>query len=68
MNLKLPSDPITPTEAAEARQVHRNRILALLRQGRIPGAVQLGNSHWLMPRNFTVSEPPKRKARQLQKL
>lgn len=67
MTTRLPKDPITPGQAAHAHGVNRSRIHKLLGEGRIPGAVQLDNGQWMLPRAFTITAAPKR-ARKLQKL
>lgn len=64
---KLPVDPITPGQAAAAHGVNRSRIHKLLDEGRIPGAVQLENGQWMLPKAFTIT-PPARRARKLEKL
>lgn len=54
-------DPITVGQAAAAHGVNRSRIHKLLQEDRIIGAQQLENGQWLIPRAFTVAQPPKRK-------
>lgn len=61
MTTKLPKDPITPGQAAEAHGVNRSRIHKLLQEGRIVGAVQLENGQWWIPRNFTISPSTQRR-------
>lgn len=65
--MKLPKDPITPGQAADAHKVNRSRIHKLLQQKRIPGAVQLDNGQWWLPRTFAIAPAPKR-TRKLDKL
>ncbi len=51
---------MTPTEAAKARGVSRQRVLLLAKQGRIPGAT-LEAGRWTIPRDWQPTMPPKRK-------
>lgn len=49
-----PKDYITAAEAAAQQGVDKSRILSLLRQDRIPGALfMLGV--WAVPKNFTIT-------------
>lgn len=58
---------ITPHEAAAAHKCSARRIQVLAKAKRIRGAKQLASGAWLIPDNFTVKPPPKRK-RKLDKL
>lgn len=66
MATKKQPPPITCTEAAERHDVTPRRIQRLANDGRIPGA-KLHAGVWLIPSDFTVLPPPKRK-RQLEKI
>lgn len=59
---------ITPSEAAERKDVSTRRIQVLAKAGRIPGAKQLANGTWLIPVNFRVKPSGNKKRRQLEKL
>ncbi len=50
---------ITLAEAAAAKGVTRQRMLALAQQGRIPGA-KLEDGRYTIPAKWTVTRPPKR--------
>lgn len=67
MTTRLPKDPITPGQAADAKGVNRSRIHRLLGEGRIIGAVQIENGQWMLPRAFTIA-PSAKRVRKLQKL
>lgn len=54
---------LTPTEAGAAHDCSARRIQVLAKAKRIPGAKRLGSGAWLIPAEFKVLPPPKRKRR-----
>ncbi len=50
---------ISLSDAAARHSVSRQRMLALVKQKRVPGARMVAGN-WLVPENFTISPPPKR--------
>ena len=56
----------TLPQAATSKGVTRQRLLALIHQGRIPGA-RMDGGRWMLPDGWSVAPAPKRK-RQLDKL
>lgn len=51
---------ITTLEAAARHRVTTRRIMALAKQGRVPGAKKFSGV-WMIPDPFTVLPPPQRK-------
>ncbi len=47
----------SPEEAAEILEVDPDTIRRLCRQGKIPGAKQIGRQ-WRIPRNYVEAPPP----------
>lgn len=58
---------ITCAIAAKLSGISHRRMQVLLVNGRVPGAAKHGHV-WMIPDNFRVLPPPKRKGRRLLKM
>lgn len=51
----------TISEAARQHGITRQRMLALVKQGRVPYARQRSDGIWHLPQDFKIRPPPERK-------